>query len=304
VRVEVSLEPRSPLRLPRPTPGGMSRGDERGVAHLIHLGDAPVLLIAEQRADGRLRLSASADSPADAELGLERARFWTGVDDDLSDFLERGAADPIIGPSVREAPWVRPFRRPMPFEVLLSAVCEQLITDERSQEIKRSIVRQHGRSAHGLRDFPSAQAVSRLAPADLQRCGLSASRAITLLAVARAVSAGRVPLLDPDRREEGWRRLRTIPGVGAWTLSILALHGQGHHDALPAGDHAYRIAVAAQLGRRAGAKASEDEVREFLAPYAPWRGLAGWHLLRTVRRSGRVDPHRDPRDGASRRRVR
>ena len=39
----------------------------------------------------------------------------------------------------------------------------------------------------------------------------------------------------PDH-ERGWRRLRAIPAIGPWTLEILALHGQGRHDQVPAGD--------------------------------------------------------------------
>ena len=36
--------------------------------------------------------------------------------------------------------------------------------------------------------------------------------------------------------EPGWRRLRAIPGIGSWTVEMLALRGQGRHDQLPAGD--------------------------------------------------------------------
>ena len=42
-------------------------------------------------------------------------------------------------------------------------------------------------------------------------------------------------LHDPEH-ERGWRRLRAIPGIGAWTVEKLALYGQGRHDQLPAGD--------------------------------------------------------------------
>jgi 3-methyladenine DNA glycosylase/8-oxoguanine DNA glycosylase len=230
-----------------------------------------------------IRLGAEAATAEAAELGLARARFWTGVDDDLSEFLDRFASDRLIGASVREAPWLRPFRRPMPFEALLNAVCEQLITDERAREIKSEIIRRHGPRAGGLRDVPSAAAVAALTPSELERCGLAPSRAITLRHAAREVAAGRVDLLDPAVREAGWRRLRTIRGLGPWTLSTLALHGQGVLDALAAGDHAYRTTVALYRGRPPGSKASEDEVREFLAPYRGWRGVAGWHLLRAAR---------------------
>ncbi len=58
---------------------------------------------------------------------------------------------------------------------------------------------------------------------------------MTLLIAAREVAAGRVDLADPGH-EGAWRRLRAIPGIGPWTVEILALTGQGRHDQLPAGD--------------------------------------------------------------------
>jgi 3-methyladenine DNA glycosylase/8-oxoguanine DNA glycosylase len=278
--------PPAPLRLPGRTADGTTVGDRREVRRLVHLDGAPVVLRARLGDDGAVELEATADAPEHADLGLERARFWswTRAEDDVTAFLARFADDPLIGESVTAAPWLRPYRRPMPFDVLLGAVCEQLVTDERATAIKRAVTAAHGRRHDGLLGVPAAEDVARLAPAQLEACGLAAKRAVTLVAVAREVAAGRVDLLDPERQRAGWERLRRLPGVGAWTLSTLALHGQGHADALPAGDHAYQTVVARL--RRSRRKATEAEVVDFFAPYRPWRGVAGWHVLRTARVRG------------------
>ncbi len=284
--------PRSPLRLPTRSADGTTRADADGtMRRLIHRDGRPIVLAVHRHDEDRFELTAAADALPDAEFGLARARFWTGIDDDLSPFLERFADDPRIGRSVREAPWLRPYRRPVPFDVLLGAVCEQLVTDERGRAIKRAIVDAHGPRHDGLRDVPEAATVAALAPAQLERCGLAAKRARTLIAVAAEVAAGRVDLLGGDPAA-GWRRLRAITGVGPWTVSTLALHGQGHPDALPAGDHAYRTLVARELGRPPGSTAEEAEVVAFFTPYAGWRGVAGWHLLRSARRDGATAPRR------------
>lgn len=302
-RAEVEAQPVSPLRLPPRDAAGTTRGDGDGVARLVHLEGRPVVLRVAATADARLRLSAQATTAADASVGLERARFWSGVDDDLGPFLRRFADDPLIGDSVREAPWLRPYRRPLPFEALLGAICEQLITDERATEIRRAVNLRFGARHDGLLDAPGAATVASLAPAQLEACGLAAARARTLVKAAREVASGRVDLLDPERRDESWRRLRAVPGIGSWTLGCLALHGQGIHDALPAGDHAYAMAVMRLRGLRR--KASEAEVLEHFAPYAGWRGVAGWHVLRTLRRRGALEPRGGGWPGArlSRRRV-
>src|SRR5205085_8713566 len=90
----------------------------------------------------------------------------------------------------------------------------------------------------GLRDAPSAEVLSGAAPARLCSLGLSDSRAVALVKAAREVALGRVDLYSTDP-EPGWRRLRAIRGIGAWTLQMLALTGQGRLDQLPAGDLAY-----------------------------------------------------------------
>ncbi len=253
----------------------MLRRDGIALRRLLHPGDEPC----EVRAwvsGGAVRLRASAASAEAVEAGLERMRFALCLDHDLSDFHHRFRRDPVIGPVVRVRPWTRPRRRPEPFEALAWAICEQLIEGSRAVDIQRALVRSHGRrSACGrLRDAPSAELVADRSPAELERCGLSPKRAITMLKAAREVASGRA---DLSEHEPSWRRLRRIKGLGSWTLEKLAYEGQGRDDKLPAGDLDYLKVVGrlAGLGRRA----TESEVRDFFAPYAPYEGLAGTYVL-------------------------
>jgi 3-methyladenine DNA glycosylase/8-oxoguanine DNA glycosylase len=103
---------------------------------------------------------------------------------------------------------------------------------------------------------------------------MSPRRAITLVRAAREVASGRA---DLSRHEPAWRRLRTISGIGPWTIECLAYHGQGRDDQIPAGDLSYIKLVGRLTGL--GRRATEDEVREFFAPYAPFAALAGTYLV-------------------------
>ncbi len=225
---------------------------------------------------GAVRMRSTAESREVARCGIERMHFALGVDQDLADFHRAFRRDPLLGPVIRRRPWLRPRRRPEPFEALAWAICEQLIEGSRAVEIEKELVRRHGRrSACGrLRDAPTAAALASRSPAELERCGLSPKRAIVMRRAATEVATGRADLFDP---ESSWRRLRRINGVGSWTLEKLALEGQGRDDKLPAGDLAYikLVGKLAGLGRRA----TEPEVREFFAPYAPYEGLAGTYAL-------------------------
>jgi 3-methyladenine DNA glycosylase/8-oxoguanine DNA glycosylase len=226
-------------------------------------------------AGGAVRFRAEAPQRSVALAGVERMRFALGTDHDLGDFHRRFRRDPLVGPVIRRRPWLRPRRRPEPFEALAWAVCEQLIEGRRAAAIERRIVRRLGsRDVGGMLAPPSASRLAGCAPAELDACGLAPKRSIALVRVAREVASGRA---DLAHHEPSWRRLRAIPNIGSWTIEMLAFEGQGRDDMLPALDVAYLKLVGelAGLGRRA----TEDEVRLFFAPYDEHAALAGIYAL-------------------------
>jgi len=253
---------------------------------LLHHGHLPVVVRVAQPAPDRVLLGARAATRAAALYGIQRMRFALGVDEDLRGFLRRFASDPLIGRSLRRRPWLRVWRRPEPFEALVWAICEQLIEYERAVAIERRVVGALGRRGSdwdgvdgGLRDLPTAAVVAGTAPALLQSFDLAGGRSLALVRAARAVARGHVDLYSPDH-ELAWRRLRAIPGIGAWTVEMLALHGQGRHDQLPAGDLTLLKLVGRLLsGGDPHARAEEQQVRDLFAPYGEWAGLAATHLL-------------------------
>lgn len=252
---------------------------------LLHHDQEPVLVRVAQPAPDHVLFGARAGSRAAAAHGISRMRFALGVDEDLRAFQRRFARDPLIGRSLRRRPWLRVRRRPEPFEALAWAVCEQLIEYERAAAIERRLLAVLGRRWVGwdgaestLCDLPTPAALAGTAPALLESFDLAGTRALTLVRAAREVALGRVDLHGPDH-ERGWRRLRAIPGIGSWTVEMLALNGQGRHDQLPAGDVGLLKLVGRLLsGGDPRARAQEHEVREFFAPYEEWAGLAAVHM--------------------------
>ena len=289
VEVRVEVEPVWAFRMPvGGTADGVSRRRNGVRERLLHLDGQPAVVRVAQTASDRVLFGAQAPDEHTARRAIERMRFALGVDDDLRPFHDRFRDDPLIGHSVGARPWIRVTRRPEPFEALAWAITEQLIEFVRAAAIQRRLVRRWGlRCARtGLRDAPDARTISRVAPAELQSCDLSAGRALTLIRCAREVAAGRVDLRAPDH-ERGWRRLRQIPGVGSWTIEMLALTGQGRYDHLPAGDLNYlKLVGRLRSGGNPHARASEEEVRELFAPYGEWAALAAAHLSRSPVQAG------------------
>jgi 3-methyladenine DNA glycosylase/8-oxoguanine DNA glycosylase len=267
--------PPGPYRLPGAGRDGVLRRRGEVLSRLLHPGGEPVIVRA-WAARSAIRLRGESRSRAAAAEGVDRMRFALGLDHDLSDFHDRFRRDPLIGPTIRSRPWLRPRRRPEPFEALAWAICEQLIESGRASAIQRRMVRRFGRQSdcRTLRDAPGAALVAGRAPAEIEACGLAPKRAIAMVRAAREVASGRADLRS---HEPAWRRLRAIPNIGAWTLEMLAFHGQGRDDQLPAGDLAYVVLVGRLAGLRR--RATEDEVRDFFAPYEPYAGLAGLYAL-------------------------
>lgn len=290
--LEVEVRPPSPYRLPRyGSEDGVMRVERGVLSRLLHVESAPVLVRAWEPGRDRIALRAEPLDPASiavpnpdagpaareagpVELGLalERMRFALGVDDDLGVFYRRFRADPLLGPLLRRRPHLRPRRRPWPWEALAWAVVKQLIETGRAARIQRRMVGRWGlrlgADRRGLRDVPSASLIAGRAPVELESMGLALKRAIALRAVASEIAEGRC---DPGCSEAD-RRLLAVREIGPWTVQCLALFGRGDPDSLPAGDLIYLKLVGRLAG--IGRRATVEEVEEFFAPYAPFRGLA------------------------------
>jgi 3-methyladenine DNA glycosylase/8-oxoguanine DNA glycosylase len=286
VELREEVVPAGPFRLPRLGLDGLARRRGTVLERLLHDGEEPVVVRVAQTAPDRVLFGARAASRVAAAHGIARMRFALGVDEDPRPFLRRFAGDPLIGRSLRRRPWLRVARRPVPFEALVLAICEQLIEYERAAAIERRVVAALGRrwvawnGAHSpLRDLPAATRLAGTSPALLQSFDLSGGRAIALVRVAREVARGRIDLSGADH-EGAWARLRAIPGIGSWTVEMLALRGQGRHDQLPAGDLGLLKLVGRLLsGGDPHARACEQEVREAFASYGEWAGLAAAHAI-------------------------
>jgi 3-methyladenine DNA glycosylase/8-oxoguanine DNA glycosylase len=290
--LELEVRPPSPYRLPSYGSEDRVMRISGGVAtRLLHVDGSPVLVRAWQSGSTRVIVRAEpiapdavaapcsasqvpqrSAGPEELAVAAERMRFALGVDDDLSEFYRRFRRDPLLGPLLRRRPYLRPHRRPWAWEALAWAVVKQLIESGRAARIQRRIVGRWGLRLGGdreaLRDVPAPNLIASRAPVELESMGLALRRAIALRAVAAEIAAGRCDPAEPAAD----RRLLRVPEIGPWTVQCLGLFGRGDPDSLPAGDLVYLKLVGrlARLQRRA----TVEEVEQFYARFAPFRGLA------------------------------
>jgi DNA-3-methyladenine glycosylase II len=276
VEVRIEVRPTWPFVLPGASMDGLTRRRGAALQRLLRVDGLPVLVGIVQPAPDRVLFAARAASDAAAREGIARMRFATGVDDDLRPFYDAFSSDPVIGRAVRLQPALRVRRQTDPWETLLAAITEQLIELERAMEIQRRLIAALGYRCPDtrMRDAPTPSAVAGEAPARLVSFGLAPKRALAMRRCAEAVDRGRI-----DLRSHDVRRLLAIPEIGRWTVEMLALHGQGRMDVVPAGDLGFLKIVGRLTTGNPRARADEAEARGFFERYGAWKGLAGAHLF-------------------------
>jgi DNA-3-methyladenine glycosylase II len=279
VEVRVEVRPPWPFRLGGGSMDGLTRRRGAALQRLLRIDGAPVLVGIVQPAPDRVLFAARARSDEAARTAIERMRFATGVDDDLRAFYDRFRGDDVIGHSVRANRNLRVRRQPDPFETLIAAITEQLIELERAKAIQRRLIAAFGYRcpATGMRDAPTPAAIACQAPAKLVSFDLAPKRAIAMRRCAEGVARGRIDLHARD-----YRRLLAIREIGPWTVEMLALHGQGRMDVVPAGDLGFLKIVGRLMTGNPRARADVAEVRGFFERYGEWKGLAGVHLMRAA----------------------
>ena len=240
--VEVDARPPGPYRLPPAGRDGILRRRGRALVRILHHGTDPVTVVAWPTA-GAVRLRAEGRTREAAGWAVERMRFAIGVDHDLAPFHRRFRRNPLLGPVIRRKPWIRPHRRPEPFEALAWAITEQLIEAEHAWRIQRSLTWRFGRrSACGqFRDAPTAAALADRSQPELQACDLSAGRSLAMIR-APVVTSGSVSAPRPapmsstrsPRPTSDASTMRAAQSGSSWChpqyVRPLAVTEHHHHD--------------------------------------------------------------------------
>jgi DNA-3-methyladenine glycosylase II len=205
-----------------------------------------------------------------------------GLDSDVAGFERQFAADPLLGALVRRRRGLRIPLTPEPWEALAWAIIGQQISLKAAVRLRRELIAAWGiRHLSGLRAHPTADAVAALDIGALQKLKFSGSKAEYLIAAAKAVTRGELPIAD--LRDHSVRHLArllgSVRGIGPWTIQYVFLRGFGFADCLPAGD----VGLAQGLRRLIGERPNEAGVREIMERFAPHRSLAAYHVWASLK---------------------
>jgi 3-methyladenine DNA glycosylase/8-oxoguanine DNA glycosylase len=267
--VEATFRPRGPFSLRDSAvwaSDATRRFDGRILVGLFEVEEGLARACAWQTADGRIEVRSH------SEEALERLRGMLPLDEDHSEFLRRFADDPLLGRTLRALPGKRPIRVGSVTQSLVRAVCGQLITSGRARKIERALIRWACESDGVYCVPPTPECFAGRAPAELERFGLTARKAATIVRLCRTVDLERLRGLNPAAVA---RRLERERGLGPWSCGVIGVEGLGSYELGLVGDLGLIKLCTALLGR----PAEPADTAELLARYGEWQGLASKYLL-------------------------
>lgn len=177
------------------------------------------------------------------------------------------------------------------FDTVVPVVLGQLVTRVEAKASYRRLRAVLGAPAPGPRDDlivpPTAETMAARAYEDLHPLGIERKRAATLIEAARR--ARRLEEIMTMDRDDAYRRLTAVRGIGDWTAALVMGEAWGDRDAVPVGDHNLPSTVTWAL--RGQRKGTDEEMLDLLEPFRPYRRRA----VMLLQQSGVKPPRRGPK---------
>jgi len=208
------------------------------------------------------------------------ARRMLGLTQPVEKFERTYRKHPLIGGLIGRNAGLRVTLTPTPFEALAWAITGQQISVGAAVSIRRKLIQAAGvQHSSGLWCFPEARQIAGMNEHDLRQAGFSNTKANTLITLSKLIEDGLLPVnewVDSPAEHEIRERLLAIRGIGPWTVNYALLRGFGFLDGSLHGDVAVRRNLQALLGR--AGKIGEEEAKQWLEEFSPWRALVAAHL--------------------------
>ncbi|MFI0732152.1 AlkA N-terminal domain-containing protein [Streptomyces sp. NPDC021225] len=209
---------------------------------------------------------------------ISRCRRLLDLDADPTAVDELLRTDPDLAPLVDKAPGRRVPRAVDADEFAVRAVIGQQVSTAAARTHAARLVTAHGERIEdpsgGLTHlFPTAQALAGLDPEAL---AMPRTRRATLIGLIDALASDRVVLGVGSDWDEARARLTELPGIGPWTVEVIAMRALGDPDAFLPTDLGVRRAATGL-----GLPATPGALTRYAARWRPWRAYAVQYLWAT-----------------------
>lgn len=198
--------------------------------------------------------------------------------------------DGKLGELVRHQPGMHLPQLPVVFHRLLQIVLQQLVSWPDALRGWLLLTKRYGTDAPGSADLrlgPSPDRLIELGYYDIVSCGVMPKQARLILQLAR--ERNRIERLAQQGHGALGQYLKTIRGIGAWTIGHLAGTSLGYADAVLPGDFGLPHAVAWLLAEKE--RSDDEEMLRLLEPYKGHR----FRIVNLIWQNGIEAPRRGPK---------
>lgn len=211
----------------------------------------------------------------DLAVAREQCRRMLDLDADPETIDGHLREDPVLAPLVARQPGRRVPGTNDPAEFAVRAVLGQQVSTAAARTLAGRLAAAYGEPVddpHGglTRLFPEPAALVGLDPDTL---AMPRARRDTLVGLIAALASGDVDLTPGGDTERARSALAALPGVGPWTVGMIAMRALGDPDAFVATDLGVRLA-AQGLGLPVTPAALIRRARA----WQPWRAYAVQYL--------------------------
>ena len=256
-----------------------------GRLHLLHVESRgtiarPLLAVKLERK--------SRATAAELKLAEKLVRRIFSTDHDLKKFREQVTGDALMSRLEAAHRGLHIARWPTLFEALTISILSQQISTVVAMTLKRRLVERFGEclttDGETFFAFPHAETIVSASVDELRALGLSGSKAVSIIELAKRVAGGELDEAELEREdnESLIARLTRLRGVGRWTAEWALMLHFGRTDVFPAGDLALRGFVLKYYND--GREMSEREIRALAkARWGGWASYAAVYLLAGMR---------------------
>ena len=173
-----------------------------------------------------------------------------------------GAVIDRIGPIERKV-------APDPFTALVECVVDQQISAKAARTVRERL--------DALAGDVTPERIAALSADEIQKCGMTMKKAVTIAGVATAVLSGE---LDPDALrtmsdDDVVTRLTALDGIGLWTAEMVLIFALGRRDVVSWGDLAIRRGMTRLYCLET---LTRDEFLRYRRRYSPHGSVASLYL--------------------------
>jgi AraC family transcriptional regulator of adaptative response / DNA-3-methyladenine glycosylase II len=219
------------------------------------------------------------DNVADVQAAVQRCRRLLDLDADPDTVEAHFADDRVLAPLVRKRPGLRSPGHPDGTELLTRAILGQQVSVKGARTLAARLVAAVGQPLVAPVDgvthtFPSAESIAGCPTTALAMPG---ARARALLQACEQLACGGIVIDAGSDREEISRQLESLPGIGPWTASYVAMRALGDPDVFLPTDIGVRNAL-----RSIGVESTPKAAAQLAESWRPWRSYALHHLWATL----------------------